>query len=146
MEDAVAVRSIEPTLRALEGAWSRGDGSAWAQKCTEDVDFINLLGIYVKGRDAVVGMHDKIFKGPYAGSKLKLVVEHVRVLSEDKLLALVASELQIPEGPVKGIVRTIATVLIVRDENDWLVASFHNTKREATQADHTAIMLDAVSK
>ncbi len=67
------------------------------------------------------------------------------MLSEDKLLALVASEFKFRK-PVKGIFRTIATVLIVRDQNDWLVASFHNTKREATQANHTAIMLDAVSK
>lgn len=146
MEHAIAVQSIEPTLRALEEAWARGDGASWAQKCTADVDFINLLGIRVKGRDAVAGMHEKIFRGPYAGSKLKFVVEHLRVLSDDKLLAIVASELQIPGGPVKGIVRTIATMLIVRDEDRWLVASFHNTKREATQPDHTAVMLDAVSK
>ena len=146
MSDDLARETIEPALDALEEAWGRGDAAAWSAKCTPDVDFINLLGMYVKGREQVSAIHEKIFKGPYANSTLKFTVEHARALSDDRVLAIVGGELQIPAGPVKGIVRTVATALFERKNREWLLANFHNTKREATQADHTAVMLDAVSE
>lgn len=135
--------SVEQTLRALENAWGRGDGASWAAKCSEDVDFVNLLGMYVKGRPAVIAMHEVIFRGPYLNSTLTLAIDHLRVLGDDKALAIVPGEVQIPAGPVAGVVRTIATMLFERVGDQWLVASFHNTKREATQQDHTRIMVDA---
>jgi uncharacterized protein (TIGR02246 family) len=115
-------------------------GAAWGEKCTADVDFINLLGMYVKGRAAVAAIHEKIFQGPYKASTLKCAVEHVRAFSNDAVLAIVPAELQIPQGAVEGFVRTVATIVFVRNGDEWLVAHFHNTKREATQTDHTAIM------
>jgi len=139
---ASASESIRATFDDLEAAWARGDGAAFAAKCTPDVDFINLLGMYAKGREAVTAMHEKIFNGPYAGSTLQFSIEHVRQLSDDMLLVITPGELQIPSGPVQGIVRTVATILLVRNGPNWEVASFHNTKREATQAGHTAVMLE----
>ncbi len=140
MEDRATRGLIEPSLRALEDAWNRGDGAAWGEKCTGDVDFINLLGMYVKGRALVAAMHEKIFQGPYKGSTLKFTAEQASALSNDAVLAIVPAELQIPQGAVKGFVRTVATMVFVRNEGEWLVSHFHNTKREATEPDHTAIM------
>lgn len=146
MNDAAARESLEPTLKALEEAWKRGDAESWSANCTPDVDFINLLGMYVKGRAAVTNMHDKIYRGPYAGSTLRFTLEHMRVLSDGSVLAIVPGELHIPAGPVKGTLRTVATMLFVQWEGGWLVASFQNTKREATAADHTATMLDVFTE
>ena len=140
MEDHEARQLVGPTIKALEHAWDRGDGAAFAAKCTADVDFINLLGMHVKGRQAVAATHEKIFRGPYAASTLKFGLEHVRPLSNDGVLAIVSGELKIPGGEVKGFMRTVATILFVRHEDEWQVASFQNTKREATNPDHTAIM------
>jgi uncharacterized protein (TIGR02246 family) len=138
--------SLQPTIDALNAAWNRADGEAFAARCAPDVDFINLLGMYVKGRTAVVGMHGIIFKGPYAGSTLKFSIEHVRVLSPNVIVAIVPGELHVPAGPVKGLIRTVATMVFERDGTNWYVASFQNTKREASQADLTKIMADAFAK
>ena len=146
MEVSAAKASIQPTIDALNAAWNRADAEAFAAKCTSDVDFINLLGMYVKGRAAVASMHEKIYKGPYARSTLYFSVEHVRPVLPNAVLAIVHGELQIPSGPVKGLVRTIATVLFVRKQSEWYVASFQNTKKEATAANHTAIMLETFAK
>jgi uncharacterized protein (TIGR02246 family) len=142
MNDAAARELLESSLGALEEAWNRADATSWAAKCTPDVDFINLLGMYVKGRAAVEEIHEKIYRGPYAGSTLTLTLEHLRVLSNDAVVAIVPGELRVPAGPVKGTIRTVATMLFVKLEGHWFVASFQNTKREATQPDHTAKMLD----
>ena len=146
MNDATALKSVEALLRELEAAWDRGNAPAWSARCTPDVDFINLLGMYVQGPAEVAAVHQKIFKGPYKDSTLKFTVDRLRVLADDAVLAIVPGELRIPAGPVKGVVRTIATMLVVRRGDAWLLASFQNTKREATAADHTATMLDAITR
>jgi uncharacterized protein (TIGR02246 family) len=135
---------IQQTIGALEKAWNHGDGQGFAAQCTADVDFINLLGMYVKGRALVAQMHEKILKGPYARSTLAFSLEHERTLTPDAILAIVSGELQVPSGPVQGLVRTVATVLFVREDGEWRVASFQNTKREATQPNHAEIMLGSV--
>ena len=142
----VTRESIQPVIEALETAWNRGDGEAFAALCTPDVDFINLLGMYVKGRAPVAGLHEKILNGPYAGSTLAFSIEHVRPLSSDAALAVVSGELQVPSGPVQGLIKTVATVLFVRQDSEWRVASFQNTKREAGQANFSAIMLETLAK
>lgn len=145
MDLQAAQDSIQPALDALTTAWNRGDGEAFAAACTADVDFVNLLGMHAQGRAAVAAMHDKIFKGPYLDSTLAFSVDKVRPISNDAVLAIVPGELQIPSGPVQGVVRTVATVLFVRDGSEWRVASFQNTRREATQQNHAAIMRDTLS-
>jgi uncharacterized protein (TIGR02246 family) len=137
-----ALESIRPVLDRLEDAWDNGDGMDFAAACSADVDFIDLLGMYVQGRAAVAALHEKILHGPYTGSTLRLSVERVRVLSDATIVAIVPGELRIPAGPVAGLVLTVATMLFERRGTGWELASFHATKRESTHPDHTAVMLD----
>lgn len=144
MSDAITP-GVQATLASLSDAWKDGDGAAFAECCTEDVDFINLLGMHVKGRRAVAELHEKIFHGPYKGSTVAFTIESVRSISPSALLVIAPSRIDIPSGPVKGIVLSIAGILLVRDNDRWRLAHFHNTRREATEADHLAIMRKAVS-
>ncbi len=143
MSDAIAP-GIQETFDRLSDAWKNGDGAAFAECCTEDVDFINLLGMHVTGRRAVAELHEKIFRGPYKGSTVAFTIESVRTISPTASLVIAPSRLDIPSGPVKGIVLSIASILLVRDDEGWKLANFHNTRREATEADHLAIMRKAV--
>jgi uncharacterized protein (TIGR02246 family) len=138
------VKQLEATFAALSAAWKNGDGEAFVEWCTDDVDFINLLGIYTKGSRAVAALHEKIFRGPYRDSSVTFTIERLRPITKDAVIAIVPSRIDAPSGPVQGIVLSIATVLLVRDSGVWKVANFHNTRREATQADHLSIMRKAV--
>lgn len=71
--------------------------------------------------------------------ELWLCIESVRPITPIALLAIVPSRIDVPSGPVKGIVTSIASILLVRDGDHWKIANFHNTRREATQSDHLAI-------
>jgi len=141
-----ATQGLEATFASLSDAWKNADGVAFAQCCTEDVDFINLLGMHVKGRRAVTELHERIFRGPYKGSTVAFTIESVRTISPTAALVIAPSRIDLPSGPVKGIVLSIASILFVRDDDHWKLANFHNTRREATEADHLAIMREAVSR
>ncbi len=142
----VSAEQLQATFTGLSEAWKHGDGEAFAHWCTDDVDFINLLGMHVKGRRAVVELHEKIFHGPYERSSLAFSIESVRTITPTAVLAIVPSLVDIPSGPVKGVVLSIASVLLVRNGDHWKVANFHNTRREATQAEHLSIMRSAVER
>lgn len=137
-------REVQTLFAGLSDAWKNGDGAAFADWCTDDVDFINLLGIHVRGRRAVVEIHEKIFLGPYKDSTVEFNIESVRRISPDAVLVIAPSRIDAPSGPVKGIILSIASVLLVREGDQWKMANFHNTRREATQRDHLAIMRTAV--
>lgn len=140
------VRAIEATFDELSAAWKNGDGTAFAECCTADVDFVNLLGMHVKGRRSVAELHARIFSGPYKDSTVAFTLESVRVVSPTAVLVIAPSRLDIPSGPVKGIVLSIASVLLVRDGERWKLANFHNTRREATEPGHLSIMRETVDR
>ncbi|HEY6326525.1 MAG TPA: SgcJ/EcaC family oxidoreductase [Candidatus Cybelea sp.] len=137
-------QAIQEAFARLSDAWKNGDGPAFAECCTEDVDFINLLGMHVVGRRAVAELHEKIFRGPYKGSTVAFTIESVRVVSPAASLVIAPSRIDVPSGPVKGVVLSIASILLVRDDDRWKLANFHNTRREATEPDHLSIMREAV--
>jgi hypothetical protein len=41
--------------------------------------------------------------------------------------------MDIPKGPVKGHLSTVATMLFIREAAGWRLARFHNSKRESTE-------------
>ncbi len=142
--ESTANEELQVTFDGLSEAWRKGDGAAFADWCTDDVDFINILGMHVKGRPAVADLHNKIFSGPYKGSTVKFSIESVRTIAPNAALVVAPARVDIPSGPVKGIVATVASVLLMHSNGGWKVANFQNTRREATESDHLAIMRDAV--
>ena len=142
----VTSQDLQATFDGLSEAWKKGDGAGWAEWCTDDVDFINILGMHVKGRPAVAELHNKIFSGPYKDSTVTFTIESVRTISPNAALVIAPGCVDVPAGPVKGIVSTVASILLVRDGDRWKMANFQNTRREATQPDHLAIMRDAVTE
>ena len=74
-------QGIRATFASLSDAWKKGDGAAFSECCTEDVDFINLLGMHVKGRRGVAELHEKIFRGPYKDSTVEFTIQSIRFIS-----------------------------------------------------------------
>jgi len=54
----------------------------------------------------------------YADSTLTFSIENVRVVSDDTIVAIVPGETDIPKGPVKGHLSTVATMLFIREGVD----------------------------
>jgi uncharacterized protein (TIGR02246 family) len=131
VDPSQALDAVRPTFEALSTAWENGDGDAFALQCTDDADFVNIIGMHVQGRAAIAELHDKIFKSIYARSTVKFTPLIARILTDDMVLVIVSSQVEVPSGPRQGIVDAIATVLMQRIESRWRIASFQNTKREA---------------
>ena len=114
-------------VQRLEQAWNAADGDAWAAAFAEDADFITVRGEYFRTRTTIAEGHHHIFTTFYKGSTNRIVLLRARPLRDDVILAHSSAELTVPAGPMAGTHRAIQSLLIVRANEAWQIASFHNT-------------------
>ena len=116
---------------ALTEAWNAADGAAFARQFTEDADFVNIFAMHGVGRDEIARAHQMIFDGVYRGSVNRFTVTKVRPLGPDAMVAFIRAELNVPEGPMAGDLRALASAVVVRENGGWKIASFQNTREQA---------------
>jgi uncharacterized protein (TIGR02246 family) len=116
---------------SLSDAWNAADSRAFASAFTADADFVNIYAMRAVGRDEIAGLHQMIFDTVYRGSDNRFTVDKIRRLSDDVAAALITAELNVPQGPMAGVVRTVATAVFVRDGEAWKIAMFQNTREQA---------------
>ena len=114
-------------VEGLESAWNAADGSAFVAAFAEDADFVNVLGMHARGRDAIAAGHEQIFRTVYAGSSVAYQVEGARLLRPEVALVHVRAGLDVPGGPMAGHHDARYSMVLTRDRGEWRIASFHNT-------------------
>lgn len=126
--DAAALRHEASALvKALEEAWNAGDGAGFAAPFADDADFVNVMGMHARGRDAIAEGHEAILRSIYAGSRVSYTVEAARLLRPEVALVHVYASLDVPGGPMAGRHDARPSLVLTRDGGEWRIASFHNT-------------------
>jgi uncharacterized protein (TIGR02246 family) len=123
--------AIDEVAASLTAAWNAADGAAFARAFTDDADFVNIYATHGVGRDDIAKNHQMIFDGVYRGSRNTFTVTKVRQLGDGVALAHIAADLHIPQGPMTGELRALATAVLVREGSSWSIAAFHNTREQA---------------
>src|SRR5215469_17017905 len=74
--------ALHNLFQQLQKAWNQGNGHAYAASFTEDADYINVTGAYLKGRQAIATVHQQLFETLFQGSQLEGFVKQIRFLSD----------------------------------------------------------------
>src|SRR3712207_2290615 len=111
----------------LEGAWNGADGRAFGEPFAADADFVDIRGEHHRGREAISAGHRAIFGSIYEGSTVDYELTGVRELSEGVILAHSSAVLRVPSGPLAGEHGAVQTLVLVREDDGWEIAAFHNT-------------------
>jgi len=119
--------AIEDIVMDMEAAWNESDAVQFARYFAEDADFVNVYGMYGKGREAIAKAHEAIFRTVYAGSVVAYTVRSIRLLSPDVALAHIDAQLFVPQGPLTGQLKSLPSMVLTRERDAWKIASFHNT-------------------
>ena len=119
--------AIEHVVQRLETAWNASDGSAFGATMAQDADFVTIRAEHIVGREAIGAGHAAIFRTVFSGSTIRYTVETARLLAPEVALVHVQSALDVPAGPLEGRHHALFSAVLVRDADEWIIASFHNT-------------------
>jgi len=129
--DKAAVNNLP---KAFIAAWAKHDGHQLAQIMAPDVDFINVGGDWLQGRENFELYHTRLLSGVFKDSKLAVLDSKVRFLGP-KLAVLHWSwiikgdggEDKVTHAPRMGIF----TMLVQKRGGDWLIVEAQNTNQMA---------------
>lgn len=125
--DESAIRQIPARF---EVAWNQHDMKALASLFAEDADFVNVAGVWWKGRREIEQAHVQTHATMFKDSTLRVGEVKVRFLKPDVALVHVHWNLSGDTGP-DGAARSprsgIMSQVVVKQHGVWLVASAQNT-------------------
>jgi uncharacterized protein (TIGR02246 family) len=110
------VTGIRALWQTMTAGWAAGDAALFASVFAADVDFVNVRGEALSGRDAVEASHAKLFTTAYRGTALSASVTLIRPLAPELALVHATSEIA-PAG-----VLTHAQAVV----RDGEIVAFHN--------------------
>jgi uncharacterized protein (TIGR02246 family) len=93
---------------------------------------VDIRGEHHRGQEAIAAGHQAIFDSVYKGSSTDYELIQVRELSDDVILAHATGVLRAPSGPLAGEHSAVQSLVLVRDDDGWKIASFHKYARSAT--------------
>jgi uncharacterized protein (TIGR02246 family) len=124
--DEEAVRDL---YRKLMDGWNRGSGEDFAAVFTEDGDLVAYDGTHFAGREEIAPFHQELFDRWMKGTRLVGRVKDVRFLSPDvALMHAVGSTVMRGKTRPSPERDSIQTLVAVRQEGEWRLAAFQNTR------------------
>ncbi len=125
--DLEAVKQIE---RGWQEAWNRHDMKALAVLVAEDVDFITVSGIWLKGRKSFEEHHARVHVMQFKESVWTTTDVQVKFLKPDIALVHVSWGLRgdkDPDGTPRQPRRGIFTRVVTKHGGKWLIQASQNT-------------------
>lgn len=125
--------AIRANVKQMETGWNTKSGALFAKPFAEDADFVNLLGMYTKGRSVIEKGHQQILDTLFKNSTVKLSVKQIRFLRPDVALVHVSGRNKVQQGEETRELDGIATLVMTKDKDQWKIASLQNTRVENQQ-------------
>jgi uncharacterized protein (TIGR02246 family) len=123
--DAEAIQDI---LKQMEAAWNSYDSVSLAALFSEDANFIQIFGGQLDGRTAIEASHRVIFDTIYRGSHASFMLRSIRFLRPDVAVVFAGAHLQFKEGNEIREMNTRPTLVVVKEQSNWRIVTFQNTK------------------
>ena len=120
-------RAVLAPLAALYQAWEAGDAETFVADYTEDASVVQP-GIYKKDREEIRTTMAAGFAGPLSGSRATDHPADIRFLTDDTAVVISEGGIIFPGQDAvasEGLVR--ATWVLVRRDDAWRIASYHNS-------------------
>ncbi len=125
--DESAVRAL---VNEFANTWTRHDMKAMHALDTEDVEWINVVGHYWRGKDSVYKGHVAIHKGMAAGTSASVESATVRSISPNVAIAVATMHFgpsPDPHFPWVTAAKTRASFTLVKRDGIWKIVHFQNT-------------------
>jgi uncharacterized protein (TIGR02246 family) len=121
-------QAIQGILQQIEAAWNRYDSISLAAVFAEDANFIQIFGGQLDGRAAIEAAHRHIFQTIYKGSHARFLLRSIRFLRPDVAVVFSRAHVKFKEGNETREIETRPTLIVIKDQSNWQIVTFQNTK------------------
>jgi len=127
--DEAAIRAI---VDRQTDAWNRHDMAAFVADATPDVDWINVVGMHWKGREAVMKAHTILHKGMFANSHMQTPeITMMREIAPNVIVETHINRIEgvgvTPSGKAYPDSGNLITLVLVKTQAGWRIVHAHNT-------------------
>lgn len=115
---------------AFRAAWMARDAGALAGLFAPDADFVNVVGLWWRDREAIRAAHHRGLSTFFARSTLKIGRVRLRHLSEAAAVVharMILSGQTAPDGTLLPDRRTVISFVMARTGSGWHCVSAQNT-------------------
>ena len=123
-------KPIEDLVSAWAAAWNRHDAEAAAELVVPEVDFVNVLGRWFKGKDEFLEHHRQLHSGQMRNSLWRNLNHEARFVGENLVVVHLEWTIECdenPDGTPRRRRQGIFTWVVLRLEETWRIAAAHNT-------------------
>ena len=133
---------IRKTVLDYENAWNTHDMELLATLFREDAEFVNVVGMHWRGRDAIVKAHAVFHEIMFKGNRFKTDSIESRPLGSEYAIAMwtatqdsytTPSGNVVPEGQFK------LSLILVKEAGRWKIVHGHNVRIDAGAAKHDPV-------
>ncbi len=138
-EDDKAVRK---TVMGIEKAWNAHDMKAYGKLLREDIEWVNVVGMHWRGRDAVMAAHTAFHATIFKNHTMKTDTIELRSLGDDHTIAVVTTTndaFTTPDGQVMPKAQNRLTYVLVKSTDGWKIAHTHNVVVDAVAAKNNPV-------
>ncbi|MEI6432240.1 MAG: SgcJ/EcaC family oxidoreductase [bacterium] len=126
----VEERAIRETVREVEATWNRHDMEAYASLLTEDADWVNIVGMWWRGKADVYKAHKAFHQTIFRNVSLHFDQVEVRGLAQDVAVAVCTLRqdgFTTPTGNVRPESQARLSLILRKTGERWLICHAHNT-------------------
>jgi uncharacterized protein (TIGR02246 family) len=137
-------QAIHTTVMAVEESWNRHNMDAFAELLTEDVEWINPVGMWWRGKAHVKAAHQAYHERFFRDISRYSDAITIQRLTPDVAIAIGAyhmSDYATPDDRVWTDAKDRVTYVLVKQHGRWLIVRGH-----VTNIDPTAAPFDPISQ
>lgn len=121
---------VDVAIEVADGfarAWNQHDMEALGRLFHDDADFVNVVGLEMRGRESIQRNHAVVHAGAYANSTLRVAVDDSREIAPGVIVAHLHSQLEGDERAPGQTRHTLMTLVIEQRAGQWRIVAAHNT-------------------
>lgn len=127
---SAAAEQVTRVAGAFAEAWNRHDMDAFARLFAPDAEFVNVVGLWWKGRDQIREAHEVTHKTLFKDSRLTILETAVRFPAEKFAIARSHWRLEghtSPDGQALPSRTGLLVNVLTSDGGDWSIIDSQNT-------------------
>jgi len=122
---------IRVALKGMDDAWNRHDMTAFVSYMADDVEWVNVVGMWWKGKAQVYQAHEAFHRTIFKNRQIhEPESTELKLVAPDCVLVTMiakADGFTTPSGHVEPPGRSVLTEVFVKRDGKWLVVQGHNT-------------------